>query len=123
MASADFGGKITFKLSNGVILAGRGTFTVMAARMSSEAVTNDDASLARVLTPKPATIEISMQDDGQDFEALVTGTRFNFTAVEESNGVTHLLSNAFMTGDPSINRKNGEVTGLSLAGENYQRIS
>lgn len=95
----------------------------MAARFSSEAVTNDDLSLARVLTPKPAVIELTMQDDGQDFSGIVTGARFNFTAVEESNGVTHLLSGAFLTGDANVNRKNGEVSGLSITGENYQRIA
>lgn len=123
MAGKDFGGKIYFTASNGMKYTGRGTFSVSPARFSTEAVTNDDTSVARVATPKPAMIELTIQDDGQDFEALMNGPRFNFTAVEDFTGVTHLLSDAFFTGDPVINRKNGEVTGLSLSGENYQRVA
>lgn len=120
---ANFGGKITLKTSTGQIFSGRGTFSVSPARNSIEAITNDDASLARVATPKPATIDLNFQDDGQDFDALLTGERFNFTAVEEFTGVTHLLSKAFFTGDAAISRKNGEVSGLQIAGEAYQRIA
>lgn len=120
--SNKFGGKVTLRSSAGQIFAGRGTFTITPSRMSVEAVTNDDGSLARVGTPKPATIEITFEDRGLDFDALMKADDINFTAVEEFTGVTHLLSKAFFTGDPASNRRNGEVTGLTLSGEAYQRI-
>lgn len=121
--STKFGGKITLRSSAGQLFAGRGTFTIAPARMSVEAITNDDASLARVGTPKPATIEITFEDRGLDYDALMKADDINFTAVEDFTGVTHLLSKAFFTGDPSVNRRNGEVSGLTLSGEAYQRIA
>lgn len=121
--STKFGGKLTLRTSNGQLFAGRGTFNVMPSRNSVEAITNDDSSLARVATPKPATIEITFEDRGINYDALMKADDIDFTAIEEFTGVTHLLSKAFFTGDPSTNRRNGEVTGLTLAGEAYQRIT
>lgn len=121
--STRFGGKITMRTSSGYVLAGRGTWTVNPTRLSIESVTNDDGSLARVGTNKPAVIEISFEDRNLDLDAILKAPDINFTAVEEFTGVTHLLSAAFVTGDPQINRRNGETTGIKIEGEVYRRLT
>lgn len=121
--STRFGGKVTMRTSSGILFAGRGTFNIQPARTSIEAVTNDDASLARVGTNQPVRVELSLEDRGIDYDALMKAGDIDFTAVEEFTGTSHLVSKAFFTGDPQINRRNGEVTGLTLSGEAYQRIN
>jgi hypothetical protein len=121
MANNDYGGNITIKFSTGEVISLRGSFTVNPSRRSNEAITNQDESVDRVGTPKPATMEIAFADRGLNYDALMRADRMNVTANEEDNDVTHYLTGAFLVGDPSINRLNGEVTGLSLAASDYDR--
>jgi len=119
----DFGGRIQMRLSTGELISMRGTFNITPSRMSTEAVTNQDGSVDRTGTPKAAGFEFNSRDEGIDFDALMRSPRFNVTFEEEFTNVSHYFTDAFMVGDPSINRISGEVTGLSGASEKYNRSS
>lgn len=123
MAGQDYGGIINVRLSTGVTFSLRGTFNINPARMSTEAVTNGDGSVDRTGTPRPATAEINFADRGIDYDALMRSDRFDLTAIEDFSGATHYFTTAFMVGDPQLNRQNGEVSGLSVASEKYNRTN
>jgi hypothetical protein len=121
MAGKDFGGRITIRLSTGALMSLRGNFSIMPAGRSNEAVVNQDGSVSRVQTLAAYGFEITFEDKGIDYTALMSASRFNVTAVEDFTGVTHYWTDGFIVGTPSVNRMNGEVTGLSGASEAYSR--
>jgi hypothetical protein len=122
MAGKDFGGKITVTSSLGYKLSLRGTISVMTTAQSNEAITNQDASTDRIMTPVAPSAELSFRDDGGDWQGRMSGQRENLTVVEEQTGVTHLFTGAFWTGRPSINRINGEVSGVQIVADFYRRL-
>lgn len=121
MAGKDFGGTMKVRTSNGRQLSIRGTFTIQPGRTSTEAATNQDGSVDRILTPKAATATFTLVDKDGSFAAITLDDRADVTIVED-RGVAHLFTQAFWTGDPDINRLNGEVTGLGLASDQYRRL-
>jgi Phage tail tube protein len=121
MAGNDYGGRMTVKLSSGEIFSLRGTFNVMSSGFSAEAITNQDRSVDRTLTPKAATCEINFADKGINYNQLMQSDRFNVTIDEDNTDVSHYFTGAFFVGDPSVNRITGEVTGLTITAEKYRR--
>jgi hypothetical protein len=49
-------------------------------------------------------------------------TKGNATIVEENNGRTHLFTGCRLVGDPKVNITTGEVDGLRIEGDQYQRL-
>ncbi|OLP56823.1 hypothetical protein BJF92_12185 [Rhizobium rhizosphaerae] len=121
MAGKDFGGKISFRLSSGPVMSLRGTFSVLVASQTNEAITNQNGSTDRVGTPTSPRANVAFADGGIDYAALMKAPRMSVTIVEEFTGVTHHFINAFFSGDPENNRMNGEVSGLTLVGEVYRK--
>lgn len=121
MSSRDYGGQIECRFSDGTALSLRGTVNLMTAGRSNEAIVNQDASVDRVMTLQARRFEISFADRGEDWRRLMKDDRFDVTFIERDTGVTHYYTRAFMTGEPAINRINGEVTGLTGAAEVYDR--
>lgn len=119
--SNDFGGRMTLRLSSGALIPLRATVNMSPARMSVEPIANQDGSIDRAGTVKPGTCEISFADTGLNLDALLSGERFNGTLIEDFSGVTHYFTKAFISGDPTVNRMNGEVTGAVLVYENYRK--
>ncbi len=119
---ADFGGEFFFNFSSGQKIIARGEVSVMPAGTSNESLTNQDGSVARGVTLTPHKAECTFEDSsGLDWETLMR-ERFNVTIREDFTGATHLFTNAFFEGEPSINRKNGEVSGLSISSGQYRRV-
>lgn len=123
MAGNDFGGVMRFRDSAGRSMSLRGTFTVFPATSTIEGVVNQDGSPDRVATPAAPRAEISFADKGVDLAGIMGDQRRDVTIVEEFTGVLHLFTRAFYTGEPSSNRTNGEVTGVGIMAESYQRIT
>lgn len=120
MGANDYGGDIKCRFSDGTVLSLRGTLNLMTAGRSNEAIVNQDGSVDRVATPQAARFEMSFADRGENWRRLMK-ERFDATFIEPDNGVTHFFTRSFMTGEPKINRINGEVTGLTGAAEVYDR--
>lgn len=121
MSGKDFGGRMTVVASSGERISMRGTFNLMPTNASAEGVTNQDGSLDRVMTPTSFRAELAVVDKNVDFNAMISGPRRNFTIVEDHTGVTHYFTDAFMTGQPSVNRLTGEVTGIALETDSYRK--
>lgn len=121
MAGKDFGGRMSVRLADGRRLPLRGTFSVMRGRQSNEALTNQDGSTDRIGTPTSPRANVSFADPGIDLDALMTAPRQDIVISEEFTGVQHHYIGAFFTGDSDNNRMNGEVTGLTIVGEDYRR--
>lgn len=122
MAGKDFGGIMRVSTSRGYNFSLRGNLKINKARSSNDAVTNQDGSVDRTMTPKAPSAEITFRDDDFDFDAILSGDRENITIVEEQTGKTHLFTGAFWTGGPSVNRMNGEVDSMGIVCESYQQI-
>ena len=121
MAGKDFGGLIRLRLSSSETFSLRGTMNVRTSGRSVEAIVNQDRSTDRVSTLTPYSFEMSFADAGQNMDALMKADRFDATFIEDDTGVSHYYTRCFFTGEPSINRMNGEVTGVSGAAETYVR--
>ncbi len=123
MAGKDFGGRITLRFSTGETFSLRGTLNLNPSGYSIEAVANQDGSVDRQATVQPRRFELNFADRGLDYDALMRAGRFNVTFAEEFSGVTHYYTDAFLVGDPQINRQTGEVTGITGAAEKYSRTA
>jgi hypothetical protein len=121
MAGRDFGGEMRLRLADGSVKTMRGTFTSGPAGLATESVTNQDGSVSRTGTPRPRTAEISLEDDGTDLNALLRAPRQDIYIAEEFTGVSHIYIGAMITGDPRVNRANGEVTGIQIEANGYER--
>lgn len=119
---ADFGGIMRVRLSGGTILSMRGTFTLSPGMLSAEHITNQDGSVDRTFTPTSPRAEITVADKNVKPEDLIGAPRQPVSIVEEHTGKQHIFDNAFFTGDPQVNRINGEVSGLTIVGEGYRKI-
>lgn len=123
MNGADFGGIIRLTDSLGATLSLRGALNIMPNRSSNEAITNQDGTPDRIMTPTHPQAEITVADKGVDLVTFFDGPRRNVTVVEVTTGRIHLFTNAFMIGRPSVNRLNGEVTGIVVAAETYRSVA
>lgn len=121
MAGRDYGGKCTMRLSDGTRFTLRASVKHMNSGQSADSITNQDGSLDRTVALTARRSEITFADKGLDYEALMKSDRFNVTFVEDFTGVTHIYNSAFMVGEPTVDRANGEVTGLTIHGETYHR--
>lgn len=118
---AKFGGRILARLSTGLTISLRGTLNLSTAGQTNEAIMNQDGSLSLSATLKPRTAEITFEDKGIDYDALIKADPFNLTFTEEFTGVSHYFTTSIVVGEPVQNRMNGEVTGMSIAAEGYSK--
>jgi hypothetical protein len=123
MADKDFGGVFQLRSSRGYTMSIRGTANFMGAKGTSEGLTNQDGSLDRVVTPVSPRLEVTSVDRGEvSHDYLTNGTREDLTLTEEKTGAIYNLSDGFWQGDPSANRLNGELTGLTFIASFARRI-
>lgn len=122
MSGKDFGGVMRLTDSLGAVLSLRGMLNISPNKSANEAVTNQDASVDRIMTPAHPQAEITVANKGADLVAFFDGPRRNVTIVEETTGRIHMFTNAFMVGRPSVNALNGEVTGITIAAADYRPV-
>lgn len=118
-----FGGHMTVRLSNGtrLVMRAAGEFAIEPSTLSAEAMVNQNGSIAQVLAPQTAKMRCDFEDGGQDFRALLASTGINVTVTERDTGVQHLFTDCIFTGSPSVNRKDGSVSGLVVEARAYRR--
>lgn len=121
MPGKDFGGEMRLRLADGTNLTLRTAVTIGSSGLSTESVTNQNGSVSRVGTPRPRTAEVTIEDNNEDMNALLRAPRQDIYVTEEFSGVSHIWTGAILTGDPRSNRANGEVTGLVIEAEGYER--
>lgn len=120
--SQDFGGEMRLRTASGENLTMRAGCTLGTSGISVEPVTNQDGSVSRQATPRPRTAEVTLEDRGEDINAIMRAPRQDIYITEEFTGVTHIFGSAFFSGEPSVDRATGEWTGMTINSSNYQRI-
>lgn len=119
----NFGGRIYIDANGTRLAPAEGDITIMPFNIARTALSNQDGSLAVQAKPKPYSANFTFRKPcGKDWLALFISCGGNITIVEESNGRSHLFTRAVMVGDPQINLTTGEVTGISIAAEDYQEV-
>lgn len=125
---ADFGGIMRFTFG-GSPLVMRGKFSTQPASQKADEVTNRDGSTSRTMTPKGFGAEVTFEDSNsgvataQNWDGILLGGPYNMTVVEENTNIVHTWTSASFTGDVSVDRENGEVTGLKIHGSTYNTSS
>lgn len=118
------GGRISISIA-GRRFNPRGRAVIKPAMLSHEANANHDGTVYRTTKAMPATAELSF-DRGSDRFAWDSSFMTGFvdvTIVERDVGVTHLFTRATLVGEPSIDTETGEVSGLSIATDVYQKVN
>lgn len=123
MSGKDFGGTMKMRDSSGENISLRGNFILMPSGMASEAITDQTGAADRVNTPTSPRAEITFVDKDVDLASLMGADRRDVTIVEEHTKVVHLFTNAFYTGEVSTNRLNGEVSGVGITADSYQKLN
>lgn len=119
----NFGGEMTFGLSTGETIVVRGAASIMPSNINVEGNANQDGSIFRTVEPTGYGAELTFEDmDADDWNRLMRASGFNLTLTEAFTGVQHLWTDGAFTGRPSVNRKDGEVTGVSLISRSYRKI-
>jgi len=121
MAGQDFGGKCYLTFSDGKKLSLRAAFKLMGSRYKNDAITNQDGSVSRTVELVPYRAEIEFEDKGINLDDVMLATRLDITGIEEWTGVTHLWTDAFMVGEPNTDRASGNITGLTIHTDTYNR--
>lgn len=122
------GGRVSTVIG-GVAYSARGEITLDPSNIAVSSGVNQNGTLYRTVQPKARTAECTFDRfvdlNGTPMkwdENLLLQTGLGFTFIEDDTGVTHLLSDGFFTGSPSVNLATGEVSGLTIAAEKYETI-
>lgn len=116
------GGRFTLDI-NGRTYSGRGEAKIKPARAVRENGVNMDGSGYSTVQPKLAALELSFDRGiGLVWDESMLLQSINVTFVETDSGRTHLYTNANWSGEPEINTKDGEVSGLKIETDKYQAI-
>jgi len=117
-----FGGRVTFEFDGKRIAPCEGDFVLDPANISTEARANQDGTAAYILKPKLMGCDVKLRhQSGINWRDIML-TKGNATIVEENNGRTHLFTGCRLVGDPKVNITTGEVDGLRIEGDQYQRL-
>ena len=116
------GGRFTIDI-NGRTYSGRGEAKITPARATPKNGVNWDGSGYNTVEPKLAGCELTFDRGIGLFwtEGEILGA-INLTFVETDAQVTHYFTNANWEGEPSINSKDGEVSGMSIKSDQYRAV-
>jgi len=118
---ADFGGQMHVNFA-GMPLVLRGAFKLDPTSVKTDVKTNFDGSLGRIFTPDAYGAELTLEDtlpSGVTWERLIKSSPATIALVEDQTGVIHSFSQAVLVGEISVNREDGEVTGIKVRAPQY----
>lgn len=119
---SNFGGEMRFAY-NGNPIVMRGTFKLDGSKFENEAIINQDGSISKSIKPMGYGAELTFEDaPGLDFDALLLGGPYNATVIEDHTGTVHTWTGAIFEGRPSVDRANGEVSGLKIRSRDYRKV-
>jgi len=120
---ADFGGEMRFTYNAQPIVL-RAAISYNPARFEIEGMANQDNSVSRTLKPTAYNFEVTFEDGADyDWDAIMLGGPYNISVIEDTIGTLHMWSGASFTGRPSVNRENGEVSGIAGIARSYRKTA
>lgn len=119
-----FGGRVTVTIAGTRYTPSEADITIEPANREVSAMANGDGSACYSAKPRLPSAEIKYRNGcGITWNELLLTCKVDVSIVEEDNLRTHIFSGARITGNPSLNISNGEVTGLKVEGANYQFLN
>lgn len=125
------GGRVSTVI-NGVVYHARGVITLDPSNIEVSAGANQDGTIYRTVAPRARMAECTFDRlvdiDGTPLrwaENIMATDDMPVTFVEDdaTGGLTHILNGAFFVGKPSTDLSTGEVSGLSIAAQNYKTVT
>ncbi|SEQ48561.1 Phage tail tube protein [Faunimonas pinastri] len=118
------GGRVSLTI-DGVTYHARGAAKINPSLVSLENGANMDGSGYSTVKPELASIELSLDRGSTSIKWTedMLLSKVNVTFKEDDYGVTHLFTAARWGGKPEIDTATGEVSGLKLESDQYQRYA
>lgn len=119
-----FGGRIYIEIGDKRFSPTEADIELMPTNTEVEHEANQDGTPCYKVKPRLYEADIKLrQPCGIVWDDQLKVCKVNATIVEETNGRTHLFTGARVVGRPTQNITSGEVTGLKIAGPQYQVVS
>lgn len=119
----NFGGRIFIEVDGKRLKPAEADITLSPVNVVRSAMSNQDGSLAVQAKPKPYSANFTFRKPCEKgWLDLFFKCGGNITIVEDTNNRSHLFSRAVLVGDPQVNLSNGEVSGITVAAEDYQEV-
>ena len=117
------GGRYSIRI-NGQRFSGRGKATVKSAAATPKADPNRDGTAYRTVEAKLPMISLSF-DRGSKSQAIRWDETMilrdvDVTFVEDDAGYTHYFTSGSWVGEPDLDTDTGEITGMSVASDQYR---
>lgn len=120
----NFGGKIYITAGGIRLKAADGDISIRPTTGEVSATANQDGSASYSTAPRLPGADITFRDNcGITWGEWMRKCKLDVTIVEEDNGRQHLFSGTRFVGRPVINLTNGQVTGVSIEGGTYQKVT
>jgi hypothetical protein len=118
-----FGGRIAIEIGDDRFSPTEADIEIMPTNVEVEHEANQDGSACFKVKPRLYEADIKLRNGcGIKWDERMRVCKVNATIVEIDNARTHLFTGARIVGRPSVNLSTGEVTGLKIAGSQYQAI-
>lgn len=118
-----FGGLITLEIDGVALSPTAADIMIDPTNIEVTDEANQDGSAAFMSKPKLFGAEITLRNPcGMKWNATMRKCKVNATIVEVEQNRSHLFTAARLVGKPQINLSSGEVTGLRIAGAQYQVV-
>lgn len=119
--AGNVGGRIDVTI-DGRLYQMAGEIKAQEANIEPEAVTNTNGSIGRSVKPVPYEVDVTFrQMAGLSIQDLMSRT-FDFSAYERDLGKWIIMTGAFITGKPSRNTINGEISGLKIVSDQWRAV-
>lgn len=115
------GGRVSVTV-NGQSYTARGEISMSPSNVEMEVGANQNGKLYRTVKPVARTAELTFDRLGLRFDEALLRNKIVVSFQETDTGFTHLFTEASFVGRPQVNLANGEVSGMSIAAENYERF-
>ena len=118
-----FGGRISIEIGDDRFSPTEADIELLPTNIEVEHEANQDGTPCYKVKPRLYEADIKLrQPCGIVWNDKMRVCKVNATIVEIDNGRTHLFTGARIVGRPSVNLSTGEVTGLRIAGPQYQPV-
>ena len=118
-----FGGVISIEVDGVLFAPTEADIMIDPTNLEVTGEANQDASAAFTSKPKLFGAEFTLRNPcGMKWNETMRKCKVNVTIVETGQNRSHIFTAARFVGRPKLNLSNGEVTGLSINGAQYQVV-
>jgi Phage tail tube protein len=123
LSDYNFGGRISITAGTQRFTPSDGDVTIEPTNIKVDAKANGDGSPCYTASPKLYGAKIKFRDSSSITWDDIVRQSLDVTIVEEDNNRTHIFSSCRAVGEPEVNISNGEVSGMEIRGQQYQKLN